>query len=54
VLESNWAKRRSQRQRRHRGERALSGPARHGGSETQDKQTPWLARQDLIGDFALF
>jgi len=23
-------------------------------SETQGNQTPWLARQDLIGDFALF
>src|SRR5262245_9023298 len=23
-------------------------------NETQGKQTPWLARQDLIGDFALF
>jgi uncharacterized caspase-like protein len=22
--------------------------------ETKDRQTPWLARQDLIGDFALF
>ena len=22
--------------------------------ETQGEQTPWLARQDLIGDFALF
>jgi hypothetical protein len=22
--------------------------------ETQGQQTPWLARQDLIGDFALF
>ena len=29
-------------------------PARQGGSQTQDKHTPWLARQDLIGVFALF